>query len=111
VPRRILPGSQYFYGVEPILIRRSLRATPGLPELVSEYADILRCDFVGESAGAMFGRVPLMLFLRLQVSLVGVLEILAGALVSGQVIFFSMVLGSGAMGVGGKVTVFSGYLL
>jgi len=82
-----------------------------LPELVSEDADILRCDFVGESAGTMFGRVPLMLFLRLQVSLVGVLEILAGAFVSGEMVFFPMVLGSGAMGVGGEVTVLSGYLL
>ena len=82
-----------------------------MPELVSEDADILRCDFVSESAGAMFGRVPLMLFLRLQVSLVGVLEILAGAFVSGEMVFFPMVLGSGAMGVGGKVTVFSGDLL
>lgn len=39
------------------------------------------------------------------------LEILARAFVSGQVVFFSIVLGSGAMGVGGEVTVFSGYLL
>ena len=59
----------------------------------------------------MFGPVSLMLFLRLQVSLVGVLKILAGAFVPGQAVFFSMVLGSGFMGVGGKVTVLSGYLL
>jgi len=111
VPWRFLPGSQYSYGVKPILIRRPFRATPGLPKLVSEDGDVLRCDFVSESAGAMFGRVPLMLFLRLQVSLVGVFEILAGAFVPGQVVFFSVPLGSCAMGVGGKVTVLSGYLL
>ncbi len=108
---RFLPGSQYLYRVKPILIRRTVRATPGLPELVSEDAHLLRCDFVSESAGSMFGRVPVVLFLRLQVRLVGVLEILAGAFVPGQMIFFPMVLGSGGMGVGGKVTVLSGYLL
>jgi len=111
VPWRFLPGSQYSYGVKPILIRRSVRATPGLPKLVSEDGDIVRCDFVSEPAGAMFGSVPLVLFLRLQVSLVGVFEILAGAFVPGQVVFFSVPLGSCAMGVGGKVTVLSGYLL
>jgi hypothetical protein len=52
-----------------------------------------------------------MSLLRLQVSLVGVLKILSGAFVSGQVIFFSMVLGAATMGVGSKVTVLGGYLL
>jgi hypothetical protein len=40
-----------------------------------------------------------------------VLQILAGAFVPGQVVFFSVPLGSCAMGVGGEVTVLSGYLL
>jgi hypothetical protein len=82
-----------------------------LPKLVSEDSDVLRCDFVSESAGAMFGPAPLMPLLRVQVSLVGVLEILSGVFVSGQVIFFSMLLGAAAMGVGSKVTVLGGYLL
>jgi len=82
-----------------------------LPKLVSEDSDLLRCDFVSESAGAMFGPVPVVLILRLQVGLVGVFEILAGTFVSGQVLFFSMALGAGTMGVGGKVTALSGDLL
>jgi hypothetical protein len=97
--------------VKPILIGRAFRATPGLPKLVSEDGDVLRCNFVSVAAGAMFGCARLVLLLRLQVSLVGVFEILAGAFVSGEVVFFSMALGSGAMGVGGKVTVLGGYLL
>jgi hypothetical protein len=93
-----MAGSQYFYGVKPILIRRAFRATPVLPEFVGEGGDILLVDF-------------LMSLLRLQVSLVGVLKILSGAFVSGPVIFFSMVLGAATMGVGSKVTVLGGYLL
>jgi hypothetical protein len=50
-------------------------------------------------------------FLWVQVSLVGVLEDLPGAFVSGQVILFAMVLGAGTMRVGGKVMVLGGYLL
>jgi hypothetical protein len=82
-----------------------------LPELVSEDRDVLLFDFVNESDGAMFGPVPLVLFLRMQVRRVGVLKILSRAFVPGQVIFFSVVLGAGAMGVGSKVMVLGGYLL
>jgi hypothetical protein len=53
----------------------------------------------------------LMLLLRLQVSLIGVLKVLPGAFMSGKVIFLSVVLGAGTVGVGGKVTVLSRYLL
>jgi hypothetical protein len=59
----------------------------------------------------MLGLDILVFFLCVQVSLVGVLQALSGALMSRHVIFFSMLLGTGAMGVGGKVTVFSSYLL
>ena len=52
-----------------------------------------------------------MFLLREHLSVVGVLQCLSGAFVSGQVIFFSVVLGAGAMCVGSKVTVLSGYLL
>jgi hypothetical protein len=64
---------------------------------------------VSDYAGVMPGL--LMLLLCVQVSPIGVLEVLPGALVSGQVILFSMVLGAGTVGVGSKVTVFSRYLL
>ena len=60
---------------------------------------------------AMPRPVILVFFLRMQVSLVGVLQTLSGAFMSGQVIFFSVVLGAGTMGVDGKVTVLSRYLL
>jgi hypothetical protein len=53
----------------------------------------------------------LVLILCVQVRLIGVLEGLSGALMSGQVIFFSVMLGAATMGVGGKVLVFSSYLL
>ncbi|MGA3024096.1 MAG: hypothetical protein ABSF98_04950 [Bryobacteraceae bacterium] len=82
-----------------------------MPKLVSEDGDVLLFDFAGESAGAMFGPVPQVLFCRVQMSLVGVLKRLSRAFVSGQVIFFSVVLSAGSMGVGGKVMVLSSYLL
>lgn len=53
----------------------------------------------------------LVFFLCVQVSLVGVLQALSGTFMSGHVIFFSVLLGAGAMGVGGKITVLSSYLL
>jgi hypothetical protein len=49
--------------------------------------------------------------LREQVSLIGVLKYLSGVFMSGQVIFFSVVLGADAMCVGSKVSVLSSYLL
>jgi hypothetical protein len=51
-----------------------------------------------------------MLLLPADVSLIEVLQCLSGAFMSGQVIFFSVALGAGPMGVGGKVTVLSRYL-
>jgi hypothetical protein len=52
-----------------------------------------------------------MLLLWVQVSLIGVLEVLSGAFVSGQVIFFPVVLGATTMGMGGQVTMLRGDLL
>lgn len=52
-----------------------------------------------------------MLLLAEDVSLIGMLQCLPGAFMSGQVIFFSVALGAGPMGVGSKVTVLSRYLL
>ncbi len=66
---------------------------------------------MGDYVGAVIGSGPLMLLLRLQVGPVGVFKVLSGVFVAGQVIFFPVVLSAGAMGVGGKVMVFRGYLL
>ncbi len=53
----------------------------------------------------MLGPGPQMLLLCVQVSLIGVLKALSGAFMSGEVIFFSVVLGTGTMGVGSEVMV------
>lgn len=52
-----------------------------------------------------------MLLLAEDVSLIGMLQCLPGAFMSGQVIFFSVALGAGPMGVSSKITVLSRYLL
>jgi hypothetical protein len=49
--------------------------------------------------------------LRVQVGLIGVLQCLSGAFMSGQVIFLSVVLGAGPMCVGSEVTMLGGDLL
>jgi hypothetical protein len=51
------------------------------------------------------------MLLIVQVSLNGVLEEPSGAFMSSQMIFLSVALGAGTMGVSGKVTVLSSYLL
>jgi len=84
---------------------------PALPKLISECGDLLLFGFVSDAVGAMLGFGPLMLRLCLQVSLVGVLQQLTGAFMPGRMIFFSVVLGAAAMGMGRKVTVLSRYLL
>jgi len=75
-----------------------------LPKFISECGDVLLFGFVSDYAGAVPGYMRLLLFL--QVSLIGVLEGLSGAFMPGQVILLSVMLGAGAMGVGGKVTAF-----
>jgi hypothetical protein len=52
-----------------------------------------------------------MVLLAVDESLIGVFQCLSGAFVSGQVVFFSVALGAGPMGVGSKVTMLSRYLL
>ena len=78
---------------------------------MSECGDVLLFDFVSDYVRVMLGPGLLMLILRVQVSLIGVLMDLSGAFMSGQVIFFSVVLRAATMGVGGKVMVLGGYLL
>ena len=111
VPGGSIPGSQLFRGAKPIFFRRSFWAVPALPQLISECGDVPLFGFVSDYGVAMPGRGLLMLLLCVQVSLVGVLEGLSGAFMSGHVIFFSVVLGAAAMSVGGKVMVLSSYLL
>ena len=66
---------------------------------------------MSDSVGAMLGPGLLMLLLWVPVSLIGVLKGLSGAFMSGLVIFFSVVLGAGTMGVGSQVMVLGSYLL
>ena len=82
-----------------------------MPKFIGECGDVLVSGFVGEYVGARFGFGLVMLVLCVQVGVVRVLKDLSGAFMSGQVIFRSVVLGAGTMGVGSKVMVLSGYLL
>jgi hypothetical protein len=68
-----------------------------LPKAIGECGDILLSRIVIASFGAGRGPGLLMLLLREQVSLVGMLQRLSGTFMSGQVIFFSVVLGAGPM--------------
>ena len=79
--------------------------------MISERGDVLFAGLVSDFVGAKAGPGLLMLLLCVQVSLIGVFQNLSGAFMSGQVIFFSVVLGTGTMGVGSKVVVLSGDLL
>jgi len=82
-----------------------------LPKSVSECGNVLLIDFVGDRVDAIPGLGVLMLALWVQVRLIRVLKGLSGTLMSGQVIFFTVMLGAGTMGVSGKVMVLSSYLL
>jgi hypothetical protein len=101
-----MPGLQLFYGAKPIFVRRSFRTAPALPKFISECGDVLLFGFVSD-----YGAGLPMLLLCVQVSLIGVLKDLSGAFMPGPVIFLSVVLGAGAMGVRSKVMVLGGYLL
>ena len=82
-----------------------------MPEFISEDGDVPLFGFVGNSVSALPGSGPLVLFLCDQVGLIGVLAALPGAFISGQVIFFAVMLGAGAMGVGSKVATLGRNLL
>ncbi len=75
-----------------------------MPKLIGESGDLLFVEFVTD-------RGLVMLLLSVQVGVVGVLQAVSGAFVSGQVIFFSVVLAAGTVRVSGKVTVLGSYLL
>jgi len=82
-----------------------------LPQSIGKYGDVLFFGLVSDHAGVMPGSAILMLLLCVQVRLVGVFQDLSGAFMSGQMIFFSVVLGAGTMGMGSQVMVLSSYLL
>jgi hypothetical protein len=82
-----------------------------LPEFVGKSGDVRFLEFVSNSIGALPGPWPLMLLLCHQVSLIAVLAALSGAFVSGEVIFFAVMFGAGAVGMGGNVPAFGCYLL
>jgi hypothetical protein len=82
-----------------------------LPKFISDGGDIPLLGFVSDDVAAMPGAGLLVLLLRVQVSLIGVLKDLSGAFMAGKVILFSVMLGAGAMRVGSKVMVLSSYLL
>ena len=84
-----------------------------MPKSISKCSDVLLFGFMSDCIGAMpvTGSLMLVLILCVQVRLIGVLEGLSGALMSGQVIFFSVVLGAAAVGMDSKVPVLERYLL
>ena len=82
-----------------------------MPQLISKRGDVLLFGFVGDWLGSMLRAGFPMLLLRVQVSLIGVLEGLSGAFMSRKVIFFSVMLRTATMGMGGQVMVLGSYLL
>jgi len=102
-------GSKRLYRAIPIIFRRSFWTAPALPKFICECGNVLLSGLVSDCA--VFGRTPFVFFLCVNVSLIGVLKVLSGAFVSRQVIFFSVVLGAGPVGVGSKVTMLGGDLL
>jgi hypothetical protein len=57
-----MPGSQFFYGVKPILLRRSFRTAPALPKFIGECGDV-PLFVVRDYLGALPGPGLLMLLL------------------------------------------------
>ena len=106
-----MPGPQFFHRAKPILFRGAFRTAPALPKPISEHGDFPLVAFAGGSVMNMPGRVSLMLILGVQVSLIGVLQGLSGAFMSRQVIFLSVMLGAGKMGMCGVAMVLGSYLL
>ena len=106
-----MPGPQFFYGAMPILLRRSFRTASALPKPIRQCGDVALVGFVSDGVGAMPGPGSLVLLLGMQVSLIGVLQRLSGAFMSGQVIFLSVVLCAGTMGMCGTAPALGSYLL
>jgi hypothetical protein len=92
-------GPQFFHGMEPVFLRRSVRTASGLPEFMSEGGDVL----MPERGDAMSHGSRLSM-LR---SVLGVLEGLPGMLLSSQVILLSLLLAN-TVDMGGFVVQFGG---
>jgi hypothetical protein len=82
-----------------------------LPKPICQCGDIPLAGFVSDGVGAMPGPGSLVLLLCVQVSLIGVLQCLSGTFMSGQVIFLSVMLGAGKMGMCSIAMVLGSYLL
>src|SRR5271157_1225124 len=94
-------------GLEPVLVRRSLRTASGLPQRMSQLGDVLApkgCDAVFIHGGPMR-------LLGMLVSLLGVFQSLPGALLPGLVVLLFMGLGGAAMSVGGLIVKFGRALM
>ena len=89
---RLSASEQFFFGTKPVFLRRSIRATPFVPEAISEFRDLVVCECVDRmSIRSRFG---------LTMSGLRMLQSLPRVFVSGLVILLPVLLG-GAMGVCG----------
>jgi hypothetical protein len=82
------------------VLRRSLWAAPLVPKPISQCGDLRLFDVVSAMSG-----------LCVEVRLPGMLKRLPGAFMSGQVIFLSAVLRTGAMSMRGEAMLLGSYLL
>jgi hypothetical protein len=99
--------SKCFHGEKPILFRRPLRTASSTPKAISECGGGLFLGF----ASAVACRGVLMPASWEQVILIRMLESQPGPLMSGEVIFFAVILNADAVGMGGEVMVLSRYLV
>jgi hypothetical protein len=99
--------TQFLSGIKPVLIRRSLRATPGLPQFMSENRDVI-VSKGHYSVSIERGRMQLH---GGPVGLLGVLQRLPGVLVSGLMVLLLVRLRRVAMNVGGIVMQLGGPLM
>jgi hypothetical protein len=90
----VTAGSQFFRGLEPVLLGRSVWTAPGLPVFVSQGGDV-RMSEGGDAVSNRSWRLIMM-------DIWGVLQGLPRNLVSGQVILFPLLLGD-TMGVRGAI--------
>jgi hypothetical protein len=104
-------GLQFFYRMKPIVFGRSFWRASVLPELIGQFGDIPLGGFVSEYVCSVPGLSFLVRLEGLLISLVGVLKGLSGVFMSRYVISLFVVCRSGKVSVGGKVMIFSGFLV
>ena len=103
-------GAELFHGAMPIFVRRAFRTTPALPKGIGECGDVVRIEIGRPAAGSMPAHGLMMLFLRIQVIPIRMLQGLSGPFMSGQVIFFPVELACD-MGVSSQFMVLGSDLL